>query len=172
MTGDTTRLIQQLAGNVQPVRPLRRPWMRTVAWLAVSIPYVAIIVLVLTPRHDLILKLRETRYIVEQIAALAAGMGAAGAAFASTVPGYNRKFLILSLLPSIGWLGRLGHGCIRDWIQFGIGGLTSEHDWMCLAAIELVGALTAITIPVALTRGTTLLTHSTSRRAGHVRDAT
>src|SRR5437867_12770368 len=80
MTGDTTRLIQQLAGNVQPVRPLRRPWMRTVAWLAVSIPYVAIIVLVLTPRRDLILKLSETRYIVEQIASLAAGMGAAGAA--------------------------------------------------------------------------------------------
>src|SRR2546422_8911110 len=126
MTGDTTRLIQQLAGNVQPVRPLRRPWMRTVAWLAVSIPYVAIIVLVLTARHDLILKLRETRYIVEQIAALAAGMGAAGAAFASTGPGYKRKFFIFSLLPSIGGLGALGHGCIPDLLPFGIGGLALE----------------------------------------------
>src|SRR5438046_1002531 len=152
MTGDTTRLIQQLAGNVQPVRPLRRPWMRTVAWLAVSIPYVAIIVLVLTPRHDLILKLSETRYIVEQIAALAAGMGAAGAAFASTVPGYNRKFLILSLLPSIGWLGTLGHGCIQDWLQFGIGGLTIEPECMCLPTIPLIGALCAITISVRLRR--------------------
>ena len=166
MTGDTTRLIQQLAGNVQPVRPLRRPWMRTVAWLAVSIPYVAIIVLVLTPRHDLILKLRETRYIVEQIAALAAGMGAAAAAFASTVPGYNRKFLILSLLPSIGWLGTLGHGCIRDWLQFGIGGLTIEPDWMCLPAIALIGALPAITISVMLRRGAPLTPHLTSALAG------
>src|SRR3989442_1994573 len=144
MTGDTTRLIQPLAGNVQPVRPLRRPWMRTVAWLAVSIPYVAIIVLVLTPRHDLILKLSETRYIVEQIAALAAGMGAAAAAFASTVPGYNRKFLILSLLPSIGWLGTLGHGCIRGWLQFGISGFTIETDSNGLAGLCLIVALSAL----------------------------
>src|SRR2546426_10364287 len=98
MTGDTTRLIQQLAGSVQPVRPLRRPWMRTVAWLAVSIPYVAIIVLVLTPRRDLILKLSETRYIVEQIAALAAGMGAAGGGLDSPRPGLKRQSLIFSLL--------------------------------------------------------------------------
>src|SRR2546425_9071163 len=108
MTGDTTRLIQQLAGNVQPVRPLRRPWMRTVAWLAVSIPYVAIIVLVLTPRRDLILKLSETRYIVEQIAALAAGMGAAGGGFARTGPGVKRKNFFFSLLPSVWWVGKVG----------------------------------------------------------------
>src|SRR5207247_10942679 len=99
MTGDTTRLIQQLAGNVQPVRPLRRPWMRTVAWLAVSIPYVAIIVLVLTPRHDLILKLSETRYIGEQIAALAAGIGAARAAVARQVAGHKRTLRIACLVP-------------------------------------------------------------------------
>src|SRR2546427_11978462 len=123
MTGDTTRLIQQLAGNVQPVRPLRRPWMRTVAWLAVSIPYVAIIVLVLTPRRDLILKLSETRYIVEQIAALAAGMGAAGGGFARTVPGYNRKFLFLSLLPFIGGVGRFGYWRLQGLVHFRLGGL-------------------------------------------------
>src|SRR3989442_13448809 len=109
MTGDTTRLIQPLAGNVQPVRPLRRPWMRTVAWLAGSIPYVAIIVFVLTPRHDLTLKLSETRYIVEQIAALAAGMGAAAAAFPRTGAGYNRKFPNLSPLPLIWLVGTVGH---------------------------------------------------------------
>src|SRR2546425_5194846 len=114
MTGDTTRLIQQLAGNVQPVRPLRRPWMRTVAWLAVSIPYVAIIVLVLTPRHDLILKLRETRYIVEQIAALAAGMGAAGGAFPRTVPGYNPEILFFSPPASLWWVGTLGCGLVPE----------------------------------------------------------
>jgi hypothetical protein len=166
MTADTNAFIRRLAGNVKPVRPLRHPWIRTTAWLAASVPYIAIIVFVLTPRHDLIQKLGETRYIMEQFAALAAAVGAATAAFGSTVPGYNRKFVFLSLVPLSLWLGTLGHGCVQDWLHFGPDGLKIQSDWMCVPAIALMGVVPAITISVMLRRGAPLTPNLTSALGG------
>ena len=72
MTMDTEKLIEQLAEVVEPVRPLPSPWIRTAAWLLVAIPYVALVVFVVSPRADLIAKVSEWGYAIEQLAALAA----------------------------------------------------------------------------------------------------
>ena len=134
--------------------------------LAVSIPYVSVIVFVLTPRHDLVLKLGEIRYLVEQIAAFAVAIGAASAAFASTVPGYDRKFLFFPLVPLTLWLGTLGHGCMQDWLHLGPDGLTIRPDWICLPVIALIGAVPAITISAMLRRGAPLTPHLSSALGG------
>src|SRR5437867_3006070 len=123
MTTDTDALIRRLGEEIQPVRPLPPPWIRTAMWLGLSVPYVALAVFLITPRHDLASRVFDTRYVLEQACALAAGLIAAGAAFASTVPGYNRKFVMLPLVPLAFWLGTLGHGCFQDWIRLGPAGL-------------------------------------------------
>jgi hypothetical protein len=82
----TDELIQSLAIAARPVRPLASPWTRMVLWLAIAAPYMVLVVLVVSPRADLMGKLSEARYLVEQIAALATGVAAAVAAFASTIP--------------------------------------------------------------------------------------
>jgi len=141
MTADTEKLIERLAQGVGPVRPLSPPWIRTAAWLLVAIPYVALVVFVVSPRPDLLAKASEWRYLVEQLAALVTGTAAAAAAFGMTIPGYDRRILFLPALPLAVWLGSLGEGCIRDWIQFGPDGLSLQPDWFCFPSIVLVGAV-------------------------------
>src|SRR5215469_11313454 len=116
---DTEQLIARLAEVVEPVRPLPRPWIRTAAWLLLVIPYVALVVLVVSPRADLVSKASEWRYAIEQLAALATGITAATAAFATIIPGYDRKILFLLVVPLAIWLGSLGDGCLEDWIHLG-----------------------------------------------------
>lgn len=166
MIGDTDGLIRRLAEKIEPVRPLPRPWVRTAAWVAFSIPYIAIVVLVMTPRQDLPLKIADPRFIIEQVSAVAAGIAAAAAAFATIIPGYNRRFLMLPLLPLAVWLGTVGHGCIQDWIQFGPDGLPVRPGWLCFPVIALIGAFPAIAMAVMLRRGAPLTPHLTAALGG------
>lgn len=153
---DTGRLIQTLADTAEPVRPLSRPWVRSAVWLAIAIPYLALVVYVMSPRLDLAVKLTETRYLIEQFAALATGIAAAVAAFSMTIPGYSRRVLLLPALPLAVWLGALGQGCIATWLKFGVSGLSLKPDWFCFPAIVLVGSIPAVAMVVMLRRGAPL----------------
>jgi hypothetical protein len=166
MTMDTDKFIERMAATVEPVRPLARPWIRTAAWLLVAIPYVALVVFVVSPRADLISKASEWRYAIEQLAALATGITAATAALATIIPGYDRKFLLLPALPVAIWLATLGDGCVEDWIRFGPDGLSLQPDLLCFPAIVLVGAVPAIAIAIMLRRGAPLTPHITSALGG------
>jgi hypothetical protein len=153
---ETDKLIQSLAADARPVRPLASPWTRTGLWLAIAIPYLALVVIVISPRSDLLTKLTEARFLIEQVAALTTGIAAAIAAFASTVPGYDRKVLLLPILPLAVWLGSLGEGCLSTVRQLGLAGLSLQPDWFCLPAIMLVGAMPAVAMVVMLRRGAPL----------------
>ncbi len=156
---DTERLIQTLVDAAEPVRRLPRPWIRSAIWLAIAIPYIALVVYVMSPRADLIVKMTETRYLIEQFAALATGIAAAIAAFATTIPGYSRKVLLLPVFPLAIWLGVLGQGCVSALIQFGLNALSLQPDWFCLPAIMLVGAIPAAAMAIMLRRGAPLFPH-------------
>ncbi len=166
MTIDTEKLIERLAATVEPVRPLARPWIRMAAWLLVAIPYVALVVFVVSPRADLVSKASDWHYAIEQFAALATGITAATAAFATVIPGYDRKFLFLPALPVAIWLGSLGDGCVEDWIHLGPDGVSLRPDWFCFPAIVLVGAVPAIAMAVMLRRGAPLSPHTTTALGG------
>lgn len=166
MTEGTRRLVDQLTATLRPVRPLPPPWVRAVAWLLVCLPYVALVVFVVSPRGDLLSKLIDWRFVVEQAAALATGVTAAIAAFASVIPGYDRKLLLLPVLPAAVWLGSLGQACVHDLIRLGPEGVTFRPDWFCFPAIVLVGAIPAIAIAVMLRRGAPLTPHLTTALGG------
>jgi hypothetical protein len=166
MSVDTEKLIERLAEGVAPVRPLWHPWMRTAAWLLVAIPYVALVVFVVSPRPDLLAKVSQWRYLVEQLAALTTGVAAAAAAFASIIPAYDRRVLFVPALPLAVWLGSLGEGCVQDWIRVGPDGLSLQPDWFCFPSIVLVGAVPAIAIAAMLRRGAPLTPHITAALGG------
>ena len=67
----TEELIQRLAADIRPIRRLASPSRRVVAWLAAGLPYLALVVLTMSPRDDLATKLSEIRFLVEQGAAFA-----------------------------------------------------------------------------------------------------
>jgi hypothetical protein len=153
---NTDGLIEQLAQSCKPVRALPPPWIRTGIWLAVAAPYVTLVILLMSPRPDLVGKLGDPRFLIEQAAALLTGITAATAALATTIPGFDRRIALLPALPLAVWLGSLGQGCLSDWINLGSGRLSLQPDWMCFPGIVLVGVLPAIVIAVMLRRGAPL----------------
>jgi hypothetical protein len=163
---DTDRLIRGLAASATPVRPLPPPWPRTAGWLALSIPYLALVTLIASPEYDLSAKATDVRFLTEQTASLATAVTAAAAAFATTVPGYGRKWLLLPALPFAVWLASLGLGCLQDWLRFGPEGLSLRTDWDCFPFVVLVGAIPALAMALMLRRGAPLTPHTTAALGG------
>ena len=157
---DTSELIQQLAGKATPIRRLPLPWQRAAVWFAISLPYVAVIAL-WQPTSLVLSQIADSRFVIEEIAAFATAMTAVFAAFWSIVPGYNRKLLLLPLIPLAVWLGTLGEGCLHDWIRLGSAGLELRIDWECLPAASIIGIVPAIAIVVMLRRGAPLFPRAT-----------
>jgi hypothetical protein len=163
---DTDGLIDQLAANATPVRPLASPWSRTGLWLAMALPYVALVVILMSPRPDLAMQLADPRFQVEQAAALVTAILAAAAAFTCVVSGRSRAICLLPLIPLAVWLVSLGYGCLQDWRTLGPEGLRLRVDWDCLPAAALVGIVPAIAIVAMLRRGAPLFPRATLALAG------
>jgi hypothetical protein len=163
---DTNKLIEHLAQTQRPVRPLPKPWLRTAIWLAIAAPYVALVVLLMSPRADLAAKLGDVRFVIEQVAALFTGITAAAAALATTIPGIDRRIVLLPVVPLAVWMGTLGQGCLQAWMELGPAGLSLRPDWICFPAITLVGAAPAIVIAVMLRRGAPLNPHLSAALGG------
>ena len=156
MADDTRQFIRRLVTNLSPVRPLPRPWSRTAAWCGISLPVVGLIVLALA-RSGGPLWVHVDRWLaLEQLAALATGIAAAAAAFASTVPGASRRTALLPLGPLAIWLATLAHRCIQDALARGSHPEMLVAHWGCLPATLTIGAVPAMTIVVMLRRGVPL----------------
>jgi hypothetical protein len=155
MSQSTENLIRKLAHNNTPVRPLPRPWIRAIGWLAISGIYMAIVVS-LMKSHGLPPKWNDSRFILEQVSALAVGVGAAVAAFVTIVPGHNRSRLAVLLIPLAAWLGTVGEGCIQSLTRPGPGVLLFEHDLACFPFIVLLGTVPATLMALMLRHGAPL----------------
>lgn len=150
---ETVDLIQRLATSVRPVRPLPPPWLRTAHWLAIALSSMAIVVMLMSPRDDLVEKLSEARFLIEQAAAAATAVTAAIAAFCLVIPGHSRKLALLPTFPLAIWLGSLGYGCLQSWLQFDTEAWQIYSDWICFPSIVMVGAVPALTMVIMLRRG-------------------
>jgi hypothetical protein len=112
------------------------------------------------------LQLGDTRFLIEQAAALATGITAAAAAFATTIPGYGRRVLALPLVPLAVWVGDIGEGCVRDLTTHGATGWLVMAHWPCLTATVLVGAVPIVAMAVMLRRGAPLTPRLTMALGG------
>jgi len=155
-TSDTDTLIRELAGRALRVQPLARPAMRVATWLAIAVPSALLVMVMMPGRRDWVSRLLLPRVISEEAFALSIGILAAVAAFASVVPGYNRKVLLLPLVPLVFWLGGLGQSNVRDWLQLTSPGFSMRSEWVCLPATMMAGAVPAIAMAVMLRRGAPL----------------
>ncbi|WP_244483513.1 DUF1109 domain-containing protein [Mesorhizobium sp. 1M-11] len=150
---ETDDLIELLATRHQPIRRLAPPRNRALHWLSIALCSVAAVVVLMSPRDDLAAKLTDTRFLIEEVAALATAVAAAFSAFCLIVPGHSRAVALLPT-PSLAiWLGSLGQGCWQAWLNFGDEAWRLSPDWVCLPAIAVVGAIPALTMVVMLRRG-------------------
>jgi hypothetical protein len=166
----TGELIRLLAEDCTPVRPLRRPWIRTAEWLVVAIVYLVLVVFVVSPRPDLATKASDWHFVVEQVLALATGIAAAAAALAMVIPDHSRNLPALPFLSLSIWFASLGRAYIQDdlgvWGRLDPSGLSPHPDWYCVPAIVLVGSVPAIAMTVMLHRGAALTPHLTAVLGG------
>ena len=154
---ETHQLIQQLAERAQPVTRLLPPWRRTALWLGVSFAYVGVVAAVCVIVSGDLPGAIGPRLALELGAILATAATAAIAAFSSVVPGRDRRFLLLPLLPLAIWLATLGQGCLHDWQAFGRAGLQVRADWDCALPALILSVMPVGAMLMMLRRGAPLL---------------
>lgn len=162
----TSELISELTDGVHPVRRLYSPQRRLCLWLVLSLPVVAAAVAIISPRPDLLVKVVEARFLLEQAAALATAVAAALAALTLVAPGWPRWMVTLPALPAAVWLGTLGAGCVADWRLAGAAGLRMWPEPACLGYIAGIGLVPALVLVVMVRRGAPLAPRTTLFLAG------
>ena len=163
---DTERLIRTLAENVEPVRPLGRPWLRTIFWTAAGAVYLSVLVWVMSVRDDLGARMHDPRFLIEQTAALLTGVTAAVAAFATVVPGHRRRIIWLPLALAVVWVAIVALGALRDLRLAAPGDVLVQADWRCVWAILAGAAVPAGAMATMLRRGVPLTPHVTAALGG------
>jgi hypothetical protein len=155
---DTDALIQELANSAVPVRRLSAPWARMLMWVALSVPFLAAVIWLMMPGDiNPVAALADRHFLIEEAILLVTALTAALAAFASVVPGYDRRVLLLPLVPLAAWLASVGEGCWSNWVALGADGLMLRADWDCLPPSILIGIVPSIAMVLMLRRGAPLL---------------
>jgi hypothetical protein len=153
---DTDKFIKLLVADLQPVRPLSRPWARAALWLGLALPCLAAVVWSKLMMVEASHVTGDARFLIEQLATGATALAAAIAAFHSAIPGFDRRILLLPLAPLGLWLASVGHGCVQDWLRLGADGLAIRPDWDCLPMAIIIGIIPAVTIVAMLRKGAPL----------------
>jgi hypothetical protein len=152
----TDELIRQLADDRAPVQRLRPPIVRALTWIAGTCAYMALVLFLYPGTPAITPEMLDTRFVIEWTAALVTGATAAWAAFSSTVPGYDRRILLLPVLPALVWAAMLGVGCVGDWLERGPDGVTVHADWACLPPAMVIGSIPLVVLLLMLRRGAPL----------------
>lgn len=163
---DTERLILTLSETVEPVKPLRRPGLRTLSWAAAGVIYLVFLVVIMSPRDDLFARMQDLRFLVEQSAALLMGLTAAAAAFATSVPGYRRNIVWLPVALAIVWLGIISLAAVGDIRSAGSVDVLLQADWGCVWTVLVGAAVPAGAMAMMLRRGVPLTPHLTAALGG------
>lgn len=134
----TEELIDALTANCSPVRSLAHPGWRTLAWFALSLGYLAIVIGAMGLRPDIGSKLADWRFATGVAAAFLTSMMAAAGAFCAGCPGRPiwERFAPIPFVAL--WLASLGEECWRDWLALGGAGLAIRAD---LASFLTIGAI-------------------------------
>jgi hypothetical protein len=152
---NTDHLIERLADRLPPVQPLRRPGIRAVVWLGGATLYLGLLTLSMTSGADLAANGAGIQFVIPQLAAIAIGVLAAAAAFASVIPGCPRRVLVWPVVAGLIWVGSLAIGARHEWGQ-PVAILARPREWMCVAVIVLGGAPLVAVLSRMLRRGAPL----------------
>ncbi|BCT93809.1 hypothetical protein LYSHEL_28360 [Lysobacter helvus] len=142
---DTRTLIERLARDARPVRPIASPLRRTVLWLVLAVVIAALVIAHYGLRANLGDVMHSGPDLVEWIASLLTGVCAAYAAFQVSVPGRSKAWAWLPVPPLLLWLTGLGWGCLRDYAHMGAAAFVMEA-----ATSECAIAIAFTSVPLGL----------------------
>lgn len=130
-------LIDELAADAGPVRPLAPPLRRALTTLGLAVMGGAAAVFLFGDVGQLFERYagREALMAIEMAAMLATGLLAVTGAFFVSVPGGSKRWLLAPLPPFLAWLLLSGFGCYRELIRSGPAGWEIGHSMDCLLFI-------------------------------------
>lgn len=142
----TEDLISSLAAELRPVRPLRPPALRALAWLGLAILALAACVAVYGLRADLGERMTRPHEVLQLALAVLTGVLAAVAAFQLALPDRSPRWGLLPLPAAAGWLATMGWGCLADLARIGPQALSLGVSWGCFRFIVLMGVPLALSL--------------------------
>lgn len=131
----TEELIDRLAADARPVRPLPPPLNRALTALAVLAATGAAIVLAVGDVEGLVARYagRQALMALEMAAMLLTGLLALLGAFVVSIPGRSRHWLLAPLPPLLLWIGLSGAGCYAELLRTGSAGALPGESPQCFA---------------------------------------
>jgi hypothetical protein len=150
---NTNELIESLAENLAPVKPLWPPAKRAAVWLFGAAVYVALLTLSMSAGGGSA-GAAPPGLLLTQVAAIVTCFLASRAAFASVVPGHPKAVLIWPVLAGLFWLATLIVSA--PWQTEPGTILAARHEWWCVGVILIGGAPLLAALAVMLRRGATL----------------
>jgi len=160
------RLIGALSANLQPVRPLRSPALRALAWLALVVVIAGALAMFanLAAMWDRVTATPDMWLAVIGSAATAAT--AAIAAFELSMPDRSRAWALLPLPAFALWLGASGLGCLRAYVLPGTHVATMGETRDCLIFIVGLSVPLSAALIFMLRRAYSLAPALTATMAG------
>jgi hypothetical protein len=149
----TSELIEILAADAKPVRPLAPPPARALLWMLVPVFVFALLALAHGVRPDLAAQLRNPTFLVGITAALLTAVLAAVASFQLDVPGTSRHWSLLPVPALIVWVATIGHGCLSPWVSVSPAGIQLGEAARCFSTVLLTSVPLSVVLFAMLRRG-------------------
>ncbi|MFE1601411.1 NrsF family protein [Methylobacterium sp. ID0610] len=112
------RLVEALARDLRPVRPLAPPAWRGGLWCA-AVLGLALLILPFADLDGMRLRMAVMDLRLSALGAALTAASAALAAFMTSVPGRSPRWALLPVPPAALWIGASGIGCLRAWLAPG-----------------------------------------------------
>jgi hypothetical protein len=123
----TDKLIDSLAQQLTPVRPMRAPLLRALLWLAVVAAVSAALIAQHAGLRILLPRIAQPRVAVQWAATALTAITAIIAAFELSVPGRDARWVWAPLPPFLLWLAASGLGCLQNGLSLhGPGGMMGD----------------------------------------------
>jgi hypothetical protein len=163
---DHDTLIQQLTGDLAPVKPLAPPIWRALIWIVV-VAAIAFAAAMATDRHAIAHRLMaEPDMWLAVVGSTLTAILAAYAAFQLCLPDRSSYWALLPLPPALLWIAASGAGCLRVLRIADTRPPTIGDERDCLIIIIALSIPLSLLLLVMLRKGHTLLPGLTTMTAG------
>lgn len=152
----TSDLIDTLAAQLVPVRPLRPPLLRALGWLALAAVVLVMLATAQGVRGDLQARLHDPAFLLTIGGALLTGVLAAVAAFMLSVPDRSGLWLLLPAPALVLWLSSVGAQCLTAWVSLDPAGMHLGETARCFATLVLTSLPLSLALLLMLRRAAPL----------------
>ena len=159
------RLVEDLAGRLEPVRPLPAAGLRAALWLG-AVVLLGLILATRLSASGFMGRMAVPDLALSAVGAVMTAVTAAFAAFATSVPGRSAAWALLPLPAAALWIGAGGLGCLRGWLAPGSDIPDVREVESCFTFLVCVSAPLSALIVVMLRRACSLRPNLTAGLGG------